>query len=121
MTKFYGQSVPIATAQIESTPKFSISHVKRLTIPTLDPWLCVIPRDVSNTSHISTPRPHSDSVPTLKEWQKTNDVQLVIGEDGKPTLILVSSPAAHEIAIVDWVTFSFKRYTFVHHLSLIHI
>jgi phage replication initiation protein len=115
MTKFYGQSAPITTAQIVSTPKFSISHVKRLTIPTLDPWLCVIPRDVSNTSHISTPRPHSDSVPTLKEWQKTNDVQLVIGEDGKPTLILVSSPAAHEIAIVDWVTFSFKRYTFVHH------
>ena len=115
MTKFYGQSAPITTAQIVSTPKFSISHVKRLTIPTLDPWLCVIPRDVSNTSHISTPRPNFDSVPTLKDWQQTNDVRLVIGEDGKPTTILVSSPAAHEIAIVDWVTFSFKRYTFVHH------
>ena len=116
MTKFYGQSVPIATAQIESTPKFSISHVKRLTIPTLDPWLCVIPRDVSNTSHMSQSSPvQSEDSPLLKDWQQTDFVKLVIGENGKPSLILVSAPAANEIAIVDWITFSIKRYTFVEH------
>lgn len=114
MNKFYGQSAPITTAQTVSTPKFSIDHVKKVTIPTLDPWLCPIVRDVSNTSHIPNLQTQPDSVPILKDWQETNDVRLVIGEDGKPTLILVSSPAANEIAIVDWVTFSFKRYTFVH-------
>ena len=44
---------------------------------------------------------------------KTNEVQLVIGDDGKPKILLVSAPAEHEIAFIDWISFTFKRYTFM--------
>lgn len=51
----------------------------------------------------------------LKDWQTSNEVKLVIDDQGNPKILLVSAPAEHEIAFIDWISFSLKRYTFSDH------
>lgn len=113
MSAFYGENTPVSTPEQDSLPKLSIDHIKRLTIPTLNPWLSV-DLHVSNTCHTEYDQlpifEHSEEF--LKDWQETNEVSLCIGEDGQTKIVLVSTPAHTEIAIIDWITFSFKRHTF---------
>lgn len=42
----------------------------------------------------------------LKDWQAANEVKLVIDDQGNPKILLVSAPAEHEIAFIDWISFS---------------
>ena len=101
MTKFYGEVTPFSTANYS---EFANNYIKRATLPTVSPWEC----HVSNTWQKSQSQITYDDI--LKDWQKTNEVQLVIGDDGKPKILLVSAPAEHEIAFIDWISFTFKRY-----------
>ena len=71
MTKFYGEVTPFSTANYS---EFANNYIKRATLPTVDPWIC----HVSNTWQNSNAQTPSDEV--LKDWQKSNEVQLVIDE-----------------------------------------
>lgn len=104
MTKFYGENAPFTTANYS---EFANNFIKRATLPTVSPWGC----HVSNTWQNSQSKIPSDHI--LKDWQKTNEVKLVIDGNGDPKILLVSAPAEFEIAFIDWISFSFKRYTFM--------
>ena len=105
MTKFYGETTPFSTANYS---EFANNYIKRATLPTVSPWGC----HVSNTWQNSNVQTPSNEV--LKDWQAKMKL-LVIAEDGTPKILLVSAPAEHEIAFIDWISFSFKRYTFMDH------
>ena len=107
MTKFYGESTPFTTATPENYSKFANDFLKNRTLPTVSPWGC----HVSNTWQNSESQITSDEI--LKDWQAKNEVKLVIAEDGTPKILLVSAPAEHEIAFIDWISFTLKRYTFM--------
>ena len=107
MTKFYGESTPFSTAATENYSKFANDFLKNRTLPTVSPWGC----HVSNTWQNSESQITSDEI--LKDWQAKNEVKLVIAEDGTPKILLVSAPAEHEIAFIDWISFTLKRYTFM--------
>ena len=104
MTKFYGEVAPFSTANYS---EFANNYIKRATLPTVSPWGC----HVSNTWQNSESQIPSDDI--LKDWQKTNEVKIVIDGNGEPKILLVSAPAEFEIAFIDWISFSFKRYTFM--------
>lgn len=103
MTKFYGETTPFST---ESYSEFANNFIKRATLPTVSPWMS----HVSNTWQNSQSKILSDDA--LKDWQTANEVKLVTDGEGNVKILLVSAPAEHEIAFIDWITFSFKRYTF---------
>ena len=107
MTKFYGENIPFTTATPENYSKFANDFLKNRTLPTVSPWGC----HVSNTWQNSESQITSDDI--LKDWQAKNEVKLVIAEDGTPKILLVSAPAEHEIAFIDWISFTLKRYTFM--------
>ena len=109
MTKFYGESTPFTTATPENYSKFANDFLKNRTLPTVSPWGC----HVSNTWQNSKSQTPSNEV--LKDWQAANEVKLVIDDQGNPKILLVSAPAEHEIAFIDWISFSLKRYTFMDH------
>ena len=104
MNKFYGENLPTTTANYS---EFANNFIKRATLPTVSPWGC----HVSNTWQNLESKISSDDI--LKDWQKTNEVKLVIADDGTPKILLVSAPADHEIAFIDWISFTIKRYTFM--------
>ena len=107
MSTFYGENPPSATP---SYTDFAIDHIKKLTLPTVDPWLC----HVSNTwqnSKLQTVSENTEEI--LKDWQTSNEVRLVADGNGNVKFELVSAPASYEIAFIDWISFSFKRYTFI--------
>ena len=104
MTKFYGEVTPFSTANYS---EFANKYIKQATLPTVDPWIC----HVSNTWQNSNPQTPSNEV--LKDWQAANEVKLVIDDQGNPKILLVSAPAEHEIAFIDWISFTFKRHTFM--------
>ena len=106
MTKFYGEVAPFSTANYS---EFANNFIKRATLPTVSPWGC----HVSNTWQNSNAQNPSNEV--LKDWQAANEVKLVIDDQGNPKILLVSAPAEHEIAFIDWISFSLKRYTFSDH------
>ena len=99
MTKFYGEVAPFSTANYS---EFANNYIKRATLPTVSPWGC----HVSNTWQNSNAQIPSNEV--LKDWQAANEVKLVIDDQGNPKILLVSAPAEHEIAFIDWISFSLK-------------
>jgi phage replication initiation protein len=107
MTTFYGENTPSATPAYTD---FAIDHIKKRTLPTVNPWVC----HVSNTWQNSENLTKSENTEEIcKDWQMSNEVRLVADGSGKVKFELVSAPASHEIAFIDWISFSFKRYTFV--------
>jgi phage replication initiation protein len=107
MKTFYGENTPVSTS---SYTDFAIDHIKKRTLPTVNPWVC----HVSNTwqnYEFQTISENTEEI--LKDWQSTNEVRLVADGSGNIKFELVSAPAPYEIAFIDWVSFSFKRYTFV--------
>lgn len=104
MTKFYGETAPFSTVNYS---EFANNYIKQATLPTVNPWIC----HASNTWQNSESKIPSDDI--LKDWQKTNEVKIVIDGNGDPKILLVSAPAEFEIAFIDWISFSFKRYTFM--------
>lgn len=104
MSKFYGENAPSSTALYA---EFANNYLKQGTLPTVEPLVC----HVSNTWQNSKAQTPSDQM--LKDWQTANEVHLVITDDGDVKVQLVSTPAQNEIAIIDWVSFTFKRYTFM--------
>ena len=106
MTTFYGESLSFSTSEYT---EFANNFLKTGTLPTVSPWMC----HASNTWQNSDTQTPSNEV--LKDWQKTNEVKLVIDDQGNPKILLVSAPAEYEIAFIDWISFSLKRYTFSDH------
>lgn len=104
MTKVYGENTPFSTT---SYSEFANNFIKQATLPTVNPWGC----HVSNTWQNSKSQITSDDI--LKDWQMTNEVQLVSDGEGNVKILLVSAPASHEIAFIDWISFTFKRHTFM--------
>lgn len=104
MTKVYGENTPFSTT---SYSEFANNFIKQATLPTVNPWGC----HVSNTWQNSEFQIPSNEV--LKDWQMTNEVQLVSDGEGNVKILLVSAPASHEIAFIDWISFTFKRHTFM--------
>lgn len=107
MNKFYGENSPISSDQQTKYSQFANEFLKRRTLPTVSPWGC----HVSNTWQNSDLKNLPDDM--LKDWQSSNEVKIIIDAQGQPKILLVSAPALHEIAFIDWISFSFKRYTFV--------
>lgn len=104
MDKVYGENTPFSTANYS---EFANNFIKRATLPTVTPWGC----HVSNTWQNSNPQIPSDDI--LKDWQQLNKVELVTDGEGNVKILLVSAPAEHEIAFIDWISFTLKRYTFM--------
>lgn len=104
MTKFYGENIPFST---EKYSEFANNYIKQSTLPTVSPWDC----HVSNTWQKSESKIQSNEV--LKDWQSVNEVRLVTDGEGTVKLALVSAPAEYEIAFIDWLTVTFKKYTFM--------
>ena len=106
MTTFYGESLSFSTSEYT---EFANNFLKTGTLPTINPWIC----HASNTWQNSDTQTPSNEV--LKDWQKNNEVKLVVDDKGDVKILLVSAPAEHEIAFIDWISFSLKRYTFSDH------
>lgn len=104
MTKVYEENTPFSTANYS---EFANNFIKRATLPTVTPWGC----HVSNTWQNLNPQIPSDDI--LKDWQQLNKVELVTDGEGNVKILLVSAPAEHEIAFIDWISFTLKRYTFM--------
>jgi hypothetical protein len=104
MFKFYGENAHSSTAVYA---EFANNYLNQGTLPTVEPLVC----HVSNTWQNSKAQTPSDQM--LKDWQTANEVHLVMTDEGDVKVQLVSTPAQNEIAIIDWVSFTFKRYTFM--------
>ena len=106
MTKFYGESTPL-----------QLLHLKIILNSLTISWKSDFTHCITGGCHVSNTWQNSESQITsdeiLKDWQAKNEVKLVIAEDGTPKILLVSAPAEHEIAFIDWISFTLKRYTFM--------
>lgn len=106
MTKFYGEKSLFSTEEYTDLANYYLKHG---TLPTTTPWICAPNCHGSNTWQ------NSDQIndDVLKDWQQLNEVKLVTDGEGNTKIQLVSQPANNEIAIIDWLTVTFRVDTFI--------